>query len=768
MSRWNSSPSSDPVRRWYRSLRGAILVWLAFCSVPAEADQAAEDVVRLTGLSGTSAATVVIARESAAIAGSSSESDPAVIDARLRRAEAYRDQGYLQEAAKDASDAASAARMSNDSERLARALGIAGTIAYAAGRTDAAREVFAESLELASSNGYHALEAATLLNIGNLSADKDRQQAVDAYTAAARHAEELGLPAIAAQAHLSLARLAFLTIKNNEIAAAHLDQAKSQIALLPTSNEHGKQLLVLGVLNRDIADNSFGDRKGEATQALTAAAAIGHQLGDMRLQSEAWGELAELATREDERDRALDRAREALRWARAAEASDLAYRWQRQIGRLRAAGGDVAGALAAYHDAVEALRPLRAEIAAATSVGGSDFRETLAAIYQEYTALLFQQADQATDAQASQILLAEARRTLEQFRSAELENYFQNECIAALQAQTRAIDQGTDGAAIVYTIVFPDRLVLLISAGQNLRHYSVDVDASSLRRLVERLRLSVSAPVLGETGIAQQLYDLLVRPMEEVLHTEKIDTLVIVPDGFLRLVPWAALHDGTTYLGDRLAIAVTPSFELINPKSMKKIHPLLAALTRAPPPLQSLRFVEEEIRRIQKLFPATTVLKDQAFVRSQLESSLNATPYSVVHIASHARFGQSAKDSFIVAYNERLDMNALEQAISPTRFREEPVELVVLSACDTAIGDEQAALGLAGVAFKAGARSALASLWRADDRAASELVIAFYRELAAGQSKAQALQSAQRHVRTVGGMEHPYFWAPFILIGNWL
>src|SRR5437870_9153673 len=114
-------------------------------------------------------------------------------------------------------------------------------------------------------------------------------------------------------------------------------------------------------------------------------------------------------------------------------------------------------------------------------------------------------------------------------------------------------------------------------------------------------------------------------------------------------------------------------------------------------------------------------------------------------------------------------MGHLEQAVGRLRFREDALELLTRSACQTAAGDDRAALGLAGVAIKAGARSALATLWFIDDQASSELVAEFYRQLQEPAiSRAKALQHAQLTLISDGHYRHPGYWAPFLLLNNWL
>jgi CHAT domain-containing protein len=127
------------------------------------------------------------------------------------------------------------------------------------------------------------------------------------------------------------------------------------------------------------------------------------------------------------------------------------------------------------------------------------------------------------------------------------------------------------------------------------------------------------------------------------------------------------------------------------------------------------------------------------------------------------------RQTFLLAYDGKLTMDGLEKLISPSRYRDQPISLLTLSACQTAAGDDRAALGLAGVAVKAGASSALASLWFINDQSASMLVAEFYTQLRQpGMSKADALRNAQLRMLADKRFSHPSYWSPFLLIGNWL
>jgi CHAT domain-containing protein len=118
-------------------------------------------------------------------------------------------------------------------------------------------------------------------------------------------------------------------------------------------------------------------------------------------------------------------------------------------------------------------------------------------------------------------------------------------------------------------------------------------------------------------------------------------------------------------------------------------------------------------------------VEDKGFVIPAMQAEIDKRPY-MVHIATHGQFGRDSHNTFLLTFNDRLTMDRLEQFLAPSQFRETPVELLTLSACETPSEDDRAALGLAGVAIKAGARSALASLWSVNDESTSLLMTEFY------------------------------------------
>ena len=504
---------------------------------------------------------------------------------------------------------------------------------------------------------------------------------------------------------------------------------------------------------------------------LEDARRIGSAIGDLRSVSYASGELARLHEQSGRFEPALVQARRALFAAQQADAPEALYRWQWQSARLLARLGREDDALAGYQRAIRTLAPLRQDLLVEARASRQSYREAVGPLFLEHADLLLRRARRTAGQPESQRDLLEAREVVENLKAIELEDYFQDECVAAQEARQKDIEQVAPRSAVLYPVILPDRVEMLMSTAGGMRQVVLPVSGAQLAKETRVMRTFLEKRTSHQyLPQARRLYDWLIRPLEALLAAESVDTLVIVPDGPLRLIPLAALHDGTQFVVERFAVATAPGLRLIEPHALKRqsTRMLLNGLTVSVQKFPSLPHVKEEVSTIGALLPST-VLADGDFLLASFERELRGLPYSIVHIASHGQFDSDPKKSFLLAFDGRLDMDNLERVIKFSRFRDEPVELLTLSACRTAAGDERAALGLAGVAVKAGARSALATLWYINDQASSELVAEFYRRLADPQlSKARALQQAQQAIMRDARYRHPGFWAPFLLIGNWL
>jgi CHAT domain-containing protein len=253
---------------------------------------------------------------------------------------------------------------------------------------------------------------------------------------------------------------------------------------------------------------------------------------------------------------------------------------------------------------------------------------------------------------------------------------------------------------------------------------------------------------------------------------------VFVLDGALRNIPMGALNDGQQYLLEKYAIALTPGLQLVSPSPLqqKDLSVLAVGITEArqwrSQQFSPLPNVEPELKTIQAELP-TRILLDEDFTIERFKAAVKSSAAPIVHLATHGQFSSRQEETFILTGedNVAIDVGKLNSLLQSSELgRSEPIELLVLSACQTASGDKRAALGLAGVAVRAGARSTVASLWSVNDEATSMLMGRFYKELARQDvTKAEALRQAQLSIlQDPRFRRHPYFWAPFILVGNWL
>jgi CHAT domain-containing protein len=369
-------------------------------------------------------------------------------------------------------------------------------------------------------------------------------------------------------------------------------------------------------------------------------------------------------------------------------------------------------------------------------------------------------------------MLGEARDALEDLKVAELRDYFRDSC---LDAQRKTAPDVIPNTVVIYPVLLPDRVELIVSRDGRLESHRLPVDRDTLIAEVREFRQALerrnSRRYLAH---ANTLYDWMIRPIESVLQREgEPDTLVFVPDGALRTIPFAALRDRESkrFLIEMHPIAVTPSLTLTDPRSVEssRIRVLAAGISESVGGFAALPAVANEIAAVREFYPGKTLLNG-GFVAEKLRSELTDVPYGIVHIASHGEFGGGPSDNFLLAYDGRVSMDQLAAMVGATRFRaEQPLELLTLSACESAAGDDRAALGLAGVALRAGARSALATLWSVNDQATAEFVVAFYRQWNDPQrSRAQALQYAQIELLRTRHYRHPGYWAPYLLINSWL
>jgi CHAT domain-containing protein len=664
----------------------------------------------------------------------------------------------------------------NEPDALWRATVLAqlGHTYLTARQLDAASTHLTQARELIDRASSPALTASFLNDLGILHALQNHpEEALTAFTDSVQLAQQASLPLVALHARLNAART---SLQLNQPANSRLwiDQALEQVTTLPPSREKAIALMNIGLLYRRLLPslpNLHAPLVLLAAGALQEAASLAEQLGDARTLSFALGHLGHLYELEQRLDEALTFTRRAIFAAQSVDAVESLYRWQWQLGRQLAATGKLDDAIASYRQAGSTLHPIRPAIAVAAADSSWSDEDPIRPLFFELADLLLQRAS-LTDEQpaATQYLLA-ARDAIEAYKAAELRDYFKDECVDALQARLTKFDRLAANTAVIYPILFPTRLELLVSLPSGITRIAVPVGAEALTKEIRLFRRTVEKRSTREyLPHAQQLYDWLVRPLEPEFTKHRITTLVFVPDSSLRTIPMSALHDGSTFLINKFAVALTPGLTLTDPRPLnrEKVRFLATGLTKAVQGFPPLPYVAEEVETIRSLYSGDQLM-NQDFRAAGLEQKLRDGRYGILHIATHGKFSTSANDSFLLTFDEKLTMSTLDQLIGLFRFREDPLELLTLSACQTGVGDDRAALGLAGVAIKAGARSALATLWFINDEASAELVSEFYRQLRNPKlSKAQSLQIAQQKLLADRVYEHPAYWSAFLLLNNWL
>lgn len=697
------------------------------------------------------------------------------IDARIRLATAYEGIGQFSDAIGLLNDAASQATVANDRQRMILAKSHLGEAYSYTRHSDFAETNLREALALALADQDLKTAAAIHNSLGNLLAAQDKLgDALEAYLASASSARLAHDRLLAAKALGNAASTATRGPAASDAISMN-DAAMEEARQVPDTHEKAFTMIVCAQTYQQLLQRRLGPHDAlyvNATNAYNAAIQVAQNIHDDRAGCYALGGLGSLYEQDGRYAEALELTRRATFLAQETQTAEALYQWEWQTGRLLKALGHTEEAIAAYRRAIQSLQPIRNDLylAYGSRPGPASSREAIGRVYYELADLLLRQSDTLKDPDQIQTNLVAVRGVVEQLKSAELEDYFQCQCVNL--TKKTPLEKVSPDAAVIYIIPLSDRTEILVGFSKGLERFKAPVGSEELTAEVRRFRKALEKRTTYEyLEQSRQLYDWLIRPLRDELARQQIQTLVFVPDGALQTVPLAALQDGKRFLIQDFSVAVTPGLTLTAPRSVRpnRGQVLIAGLSQAVRGFPPLDYVPIELQHLRVLYPGRELF-NKSFLDATLEKEFGERQYSIVHIASHGQFEHDCNNTFILTYDNKLTMDDLEHLISPSQFRREPVELLTLSACQTAAGDERAALGLAGVAVKAGARSALATLWFVNDQASANLMTEFYSQLAGDRSisKARALQLAQQKMLADRRYHHPCYWAPYLLIGNWL
>lgn len=653
-----------------------------------------------------------------------------------------------------------------------------GEVFQITGNLPEAQETLQASINLAEQINDQAAISANWLSLGNAYRGAEQYtSAAAAYEMAANTATNPSLKATAVLSELSL------SIQANSWAKAIdlLPVASTLVVNLEPSRSNIYAQVNLAASMQRILDAGAGSsfsqvfEPNDIAELLSTAVAQAQTIGDHRAESYALGQLGTLYEHNQQYDDALNLTGQALALSQAFNAKDIAYRWQWQQGRIftaqsKATQGKMAeqlneDAIAAYQQALDTLKLIRSDLIAADPLVQFSFRDNVELVYREFVDLLITEA--VADAE-----LQQARQAIEDLQLAELQNFFRSAC---LDIQPQQIDQIDPTAAIIYPVILPERLVVITSIpGEPLHYHSLAINQGDLADTVTAF-LQTLNPVFEESSrleVSKTIYQWLIAPLETILQEHDIETLVFVLDGPLRNIPIAALYTGDQYLVERFNIALTPGLQLLPPQTLleQNTNVLVGAISKAHQGLPALPGVEREIETISDLLPTTAFLNEDFIFEKLKEEFLQNRNFPIIHLATHGQFSSDVSETYLVGWDEPLQIQDFQVLLREQLPQvQQPIELLVLSACQTAEGDNRAALGLAGLAVRSGAKSTLATLWAVNDASTSTLISDFYQQLAQNKiSKSYALRKAQINMISSDDFSHPYYWAPFVLVGNWL
>jgi CHAT domain-containing protein len=646
-----------------------------------------------------------------------------------------------------------------DSEMKVSGLRSLGLAIQMVGDASRSQQILEQSLAIANRLEARTHLSSILLSLGKVVADLGEPDIALNYFDRAEQAATN--PGEQLQARLNRFRL-FLDYDKLELAAPAAPQLLQQLQELPPS-----RTALYAAINFTAAINRLENPAlvlplHNLANLMTGTVQSARQIQDAQAEAYALYQWGQLYQRTGQWAEARQLTQRSLSLARQLRAEDIIAQSAWRLGQVYRQEGKRTEAIAVYTEAVNALKALRTDLASVNPDVQFSFREDVEPVYRELVALLL-------EGQPGQAALIQARELIESLQVAELDNFFREACIDKAQQ----IDQVDPGATIVYPIILPDRLVVILSTtGQPLRYYATQTSPAEIEQTLDKLLIGLNpvSDARERDRVSQQIYNWLIRPAEADQALKQTKTLVFVLDGRLRNVPMAALYDGQRYLIEKYAVALSPGLQLMAAQQFQqnRVNAIVGGISQPRAGFSALPAVESEVQHIAKTV-SSSMLMNQEFTSAALADRIKHGSASVVHLATHGQFSSRQEDTFLLTWDGRVSIKELAELLKNRGGEAKAIELLVLSACDTATGDDRAVLGLAGLAVKSGARSTIAALWPVKDQAAAILMTNFYNQLQKpGITKAEALQQAQINLIRQTDFRDPFFWSAFVLVGNWL
>ena len=501
---------------------------------------------------------------------------------------------------------------------------------------------------------------------------------------------------------------------------------------------------------------SLADVSSEPKIYLDRAIQFAEDIGDNLNLAIASAKLGELYEKEEEYDLALSYIEQAQEYIYPLLKYDHLYQYQYQEARIYSKLNQVEKSKLAYERSLITLEQIRPQLAFSAKDIEFDFNESIEPIYRGFLDLLLAGNPSTND-------LKKSLKVFEQLQIIQLENIFADICFEGeLKDTTERLKE--ENIAVITSIILDNAVhIIALTPDGKYIHHAHPINATELNKQIAQWRFDLQ-------DISEQrylltssfFYDILFKPFEELMEKSKPDTIIFVNDGLFRNIPMSTLYDGENreFLIEKYPLSVALGQNFLSSKSIGfPNRPVAFGLSEAVPPVNvALPNVPVEINFLQQTIGADIGI-DQDFTRDSLLQKIVGNYISVLHLATHGEFTGLIEKSFIQTYDQILTTFEFEKIL----IEANTINLLTLSACETASGDNRAVLGLAGVAIRTGIPSVISSLWAVPDLLTPKLMKNFYDFWKIEKSKPKALQRVQ--IEQIKQNAHPSTWSSFILIG---
>lgn len=509
--------------------------------------------------------------------------------------------------------------------------------------------------------------------------------------------------------------------------------------------------------------------KSIAIRYSKLALKMAETINSIRWLSYSYGTLGKLSTQTEQKQAYF---KKALGFAQSIRASDIAYQWQQQLGLIYQKQGKTELAIQNYNAALANMTQVRDSLLSSNGDLQLSFQEEMEPTYRNYMRLLL--ASPSPD-------LKKVIQINEGLQIARLENFLR--CGKLDLVALNQLQNLKNVPSVINIIDLEDTIEIIVQSPDGSLHHN-SVDSKLVRFQVNQLLEALQGEKLininenAITHYSQKIYEYLITPIKTYIPSS--GTLIFTLDKSFQSLPMALLYDGKHYLIEHYSIAETLGSRVRQPRILheNQMIALIAGLSKispsyidknAPKNMENLPPSKQEVENVEKQTKSSVALLDDKFTLKRFKEELTQNNFPIVHITTHGQFSSDPLKTVLVAYDKLINIRDFDSLIrGKTENSQDAIELLVLSACETAKGNKQSAMGIAGIAAQAGARSTVATLWRVDANSTALLMQEFYKGLNNGLPKAEALRQAQLRLLSNPQYQKSYYWAPFLLVGSWL